>query len=199
MQIADAALSLKALHLAHQARVEAAGSMGEQAFVYGDGRALHPALMLIGEAPGEQETIQRRPFVGKAGQILNHFLDVLALKREDIYISNVVKQRPTRQSAAGRLVNRPPSPDEIALFAPWLMDEVAFIAPRLLVTLGNVPLQAFLGPYARIGDSHGQLYRAAGGQQLFALYHPAATIYKPALAEVYEADLLRLKAVLRQA
>ena len=92
----------------------------ENALVFGEG-PLHPKLMLIGEAPGEQETLQGRPFVGKAGQNLDHFLALAGLSREEIYISNAVKIRPTKTGKTGRISNRPPTQEEIALFRPWLL------------------------------------------------------------------------------
>ena len=88
--------------------------------VYGEGREEHPPIMLIGEAPGEQETLQGRPFVGKAGKNLDGFLQAVGLKREEIYISNVVKIRPTKVSLKGSVSNRPPSREELRLYTPWL-------------------------------------------------------------------------------
>ena len=88
--------------------------------------------MLVGEAPGEQEALEGRPFVGKAGRNLAGFLEALGLRRSEIYITNVVKVRPTRVSPAGRVVNRPPSREEKALFTPWLMREVAVVRPSRL-------------------------------------------------------------------
>ncbi len=109
----------------------------------------------------------------------------------------MVKLRPWRLSETGRVVNRAPNPEEIALFKPWLMEELQFVAPRMVVTLGNTPLQAFLGEEARVGALHGQLLRSNTGFLLFSLYHPAATIYKPALTAVYEDDLKKLKTYLK--
>ena len=86
----------------------------ESALVFGEGPQ-NPKLMLIGEAPGEQESLQGRPFVGKAGKNLDHFLELAGLAREEIYISNVVKIRPTKTGSTGRLSNRPPTKEEIAL------------------------------------------------------------------------------------
>ena len=174
--------------------------------VFGDGNAHGPRLMLVGEAPGEQEALQGKPFVGKAGKNLTAFLAAVGLERQALYISNVVKFRPSRLSAAGRQVNRPPTREEIARFAPWLMREVAVVRPRALVTLGNVALNAFLPKPGVIGDHHGrwQAVRipAAGGEtlqmQLFALYHPASVIYNRALADVYRADLIRLSETLSE-
>lgn len=81
----------------------------DRVVVFGDGQSINPPLMLIGEAPGEQETLQRRPFVGKAGQNLQEFLDLMGLERSQIYVSNVVKVRPFEIGPTGRKRNRPPS------------------------------------------------------------------------------------------
>ncbi|MEG0492999.1 MAG: uracil-DNA glycosylase [Clostridia bacterium] len=176
---------------------------GQKPLVFGDGLAQNPVLMLIGEAPGEQETLQGKPFVGKAGKNLDEFLAALHLRRGEIYISNVVKIRPTKASAAGRTVNRPPSLEEKTLFTPWLMREIATVKPAALVTLGNVALQAFIKD--SIGHVHGTWNRAviappseaAFTLPLFALYHPASVIYNRALRDTYLADLSTLAESLR--
>ena len=174
-------------------------SVGEQKpLVFGEGPTDHPVLMLIGEAPGEQEALQGRPFVGKAGKNLDAFLEAVHLNRDEVYISNVVKVRPSKISAAGRVVNRPPSKEEKALFTPWLMREIAIVQPDAIVTLGNVALQAFIDDV--IGNRHGRWSRAviqpadqkAFTLPLFALYHPASVIYNGSLKDTYAADLKRL-------
>jgi len=161
--------------------------------VTGEGLCCRPRLMLVGEAPGEQEALQRRPFVGKAGKMLDTFLEILCIARSSIYITNTVKIRPTLQGPYGRLSNRPPTPDELELFLPWLMAETEVVSPKLLVTLGNTPLKAYLGELAVVGRYHGRNALTPKGIPLFALYHPAAVIYNPALKSIYEHDLLRLK------
>ena len=163
----------------------------EKTLVFGEG-AEAPLLMMIGEAPGGEEEEQRRPFVGKAGKNLSAFLESIGLKREEIYISNVVKLRPTKESPkTKKAVNRPPSAEEIAFFLPFLQEEIKAIAPKVLVTLGNVPLKAVTGKKgAVIGEYHGRPVALADGRTLFALYHPAAVIYNRALQAVYDADLL---------
>ena len=164
----------------------------ENALVFGEGPQ-RPRLMLIGEAPGEQETLQGRPFVGKAGQNLDHFLALAGLSREEIYISNAVKLRPTKTGKTGRLSNRPPTKDEIALFRPWLMREIEEVAPGMIATLGNVPLRAVTGRSLSIGEVHGQVLDAGEtGLPLFALYHPASLIYNRSLTDVYEQDVRAL-------
>ena len=168
----------------------------DKILVFGEGNSRRPRVMLIGEAPGEQETLKRRPFVGKAGKNLDEFLALMGMEREAIYVSNVVKIRPTARGSSGRVRNRAPSREEIALFLPFLMKEIELVAPQALVTLGNVPLKALMGGAATIGDMHGKWHKAANGLPLFALYHPAAIIYRRELRQVYEQDVLHLRASL---
>ena len=177
----------------------------EKPIVLGEGNIDHPPVMLIGEAPGEQESLQGRPFVGKAGKNLDGFLRVLELNREDIYITNVVKIRPTKVSDKGRVSNRPPNKEELALFTPYLMEEILLVQPKMIVTLGNFALKALCGPKAIIGDMHGRKNRVTvkhekqeGEFTLFPLYHPASIIYNRSLQEVYDGDLQALKAVLAE-
>lgn len=167
----------------------------ENALVFGEG-PLHPKLMLIGEAPGEQETLMGRPFVGKAGKNLDHFLELAGMRREEIYISNAVKIRPTKTGKTGRISNRPPTKEEIALFRPWLLREIDLVAPQVIATLGNVPLFAVTGDRRlTIGEAHGRVMEAGEtGRRLFALYHPASLIYNRALEPVYEQDVRALAA-----
>lgn len=171
----------------------------EKTLVFGEGMADHPPIMLIGEAPGEQETLQGRPFVGKAGKNLNGFLQAVDLRREEIYISNVVKIRPVKVSEKGRVSNRPPNREEIELFTPYLVEEILLVQPGMIVTLGNVALKALLGKDAVIGAYHGAVTHAqVQGQTfpVFPLYHPASIIYNRSLTEVYQNDLARLKTVI---
>lgn len=175
----------------------------EKTLVFGEGRTDKPAIMLIGEAPGEQETLQGRPFVGKAGKNLDGFLAAVGLKREEIYISNVVKVRPTRVSPKGSVSNRPPNREELLLFTPYLYEEILLVQPQRIVTLGNVALQALLGPKAVIGGHHGReteaTVRHEGSEaafRLFPLYHPASVIYNRSLLEVYQGDLHVLRGLL---
>ena len=162
--------------------------------VHGEGE-IGARVMLVGEAPGEQETLQGRPFVGKAGKNLNEFLELAGLERGELYVTNAVKFRPTKRSAAGRTVNRPPTREEVSLFLPWLRREIELVAPEVIVTLGNVPLRALTGPKAVIGDVHGAL-QDADGLRLYPMYHPASLIYNPGLREVYAQDIRRLSAYL---
>ena len=157
--------------------------------VFGEGSVGAP-VMMIGEAPGEQESLQGRPFVGKAGKNLDAFLEQAGMDRRELYVTNTVKFRPTKRSAAGRTVNRPPTQEEIRLFLPWLLKEIELVGPRRVITLGNVPLKALTGHGSVIGDLHGQLLDW-NGRKLFPMYHPASVIYNPSLKEIYRRDIER--------
>lgn len=163
--------------------------------VHGEG-APGSRVMLIGEAPGEQETLQRRPFVGKAGKNLNEFLELAGLERSELYVSNTVKFRPTKISAVGRVVNRPPTREEIKIFLPFLKREMDLVCPEVVVTLGNVPLRALMGNRVVIGDVHGS-FQDCEGLRLYPMYHPASLIYNPGLREVYAEDIRRLARYLK--
>ncbi len=129
--------------------------------VFGEG-PLHARVMLVGEAPGEREALEGRPFVGRAGKNLDAFLQGAGLKRDELYVTNAVKFRPVRTSQAGRTVNRPPTQEEVRIFAPWLLREIALVDPACVVTLGNVPLRAVTGERLTIGDVHGGFLSAGG-------------------------------------
>ena len=162
----------------------------KKVLVHGEG-ALGARVMLIGEAPGEQETLLGRPFVGKAGKNLDEFLELAGIDRSELYVSNTVKFRPTRISDAGRVVNRPPTQEEIRLFLPWLKKEIAMVNPECVVTLGNVPLKALCDRRIVIGDVHGS-FLDCEGMRLYPMYHPASMIYNPSLRSVYREDVQRL-------
>ena len=173
----------------------------QKTLVFGEGCADHPPVMLIGEAPGEQETLQGRPFVGKAGKNLDGFLEAVALRREEIYISNVVKVRPTKVSEKGSVSNRPPNREELLLFTPYLLEEILLVQPGVIVTLGNVALRALMGRDAVIGALHGKALTTAISHEkqsldvpVFPLYHPASVIYDRSLSAVYQEDLKALRA-----
>lgn len=162
----------------------------KKALVYGEGD-VHARLMLIGEAPGEQEAIQGRPFVGRAGKNLDMFIESTGLARKDMYITNVVKFRPSRISPRGRTVNRTPNREEIALCRPFLMREIERVNPEIIVTLGNVPLTALMGAQCAIGQAHGRIIEK-DNMRIYPMYHPAAIIYNRSLQEVFAADMAKL-------
>jgi len=158
--------------------------------VFGEG-PLGARVMLVGEAPGERESLEGRPFVGKAGKNLDEFLEGAGIRRSELYISNAVKFRPTRLSKAGGTVNRAPTQEEIRLFTPWLLREIELVKPECVVTLGNVPLRALTDRQQMIGQVHGRFLEFPK-RPLFAMYHPASLIYNPSLRASYEQDLSRL-------
>jgi len=131
--------------------------------VFGEGDP-DAQLMIVGEAPGEDEDLSGRPFVGRAGQLLDRVLASVGIERDSVYITNIVKFRPPG--------NRNPRPDEIAASEPILLEQIRLIRPQVIATLGNVPTQYFLRTNDGITRTHGQWYE---WQQLrvFPLYHPA--------------------------
>jgi len=162
----------------------------DKVLVFGEGPR-GARVMLIGEAPGQQEALLGRPFVGKAGKNLDGYIEATGLRREEMYVSNTVKFRPTRISAAGRTVNRTPSQEEISMFLPFLKREIELVSPGMIVTLGNVPLRALLGPGITIGEVHGRLLKL-GTTDLFPMYHPASVIYNQSLKPVYAEGMGKL-------
>ena len=161
--------------------------------VFGDGN-VNSKILLIGEAPGANEEKEGRPFVGKAGKNLTEFMESIKIDRSELYITNVVKIRPYRISPkTGRSINRAPDNNEKALFTPFLYEEIEAVNPEIVVTLGNVPLQAVLNDkLVSIGEYHGKLINFMG-RNIFPLYHPAAVIYNRALKEIYTNDLKELR------
>ncbi len=160
-------------------------------------------VLLVGEAPGAKEVEQGKPFVGQAGKNLDLFLETLDLKREAIYITNVVKYRPYRiNPKTGRKCNRPPNKKEIELFMPYLHNEIEVIEPKTIVTLGNVALRAVSSRFhLNIGEEHGQLLTlslTSRTYELFPLYHPASIIYNRSLYDAYYNDLKILKQLIHQ-
>ena len=145
-------------------------------------------VMFVGEAPGATEDELGRPFVGRAGKLLGELLAEAGLVREDVWITNVVKARPPK--------NRDPKAPEVAHCMPWLERELAIIRPRLVVPLGRHALKHF-APDARIGAVHGTVL-AAGGRELFPLYHPAAAMYNQTLRATLFADARALGDRLRE-
>ena len=155
--------------------------------VFGEG-VERARIALVGVAPGAQETLMGHPFVGKAGKNLDEFLQKTGFERKELYITNTVKFRPVKISKAGRVVNRPPTREEIELFLPFLRKELQVVAPECVVTMGNTALQALMGREYVVGDAHGRFFKS-GEFTIFPIYHPASLIYNRSLANVYERDL----------
>jgi uracil-DNA glycosylase len=121
-------------------------------------------VMIVGEAPGEEEDRCGRPFVGRAGQLLDRILASVDIDRDDVYITNMVKYRPPG--------NRAPRPEEIAASLPLLLDQIRLVRPQIIVTLGNVPTQWFLRSKDGITRTRGRWYDWHG-VRVFPMYHPA--------------------------
>jgi uracil-DNA glycosylase family 4 len=146
-------------------------------------------IVFIGEAPGFHEDQQGRPFVGPAGQLLEQLLDNIGLKREDVYICNVIKCRPPR--------NRDPLPEEIETCRPYLDRQIELIAPRMIVTLGRISMERYF-PGAKISHIHGQP-RKVGGIIYYPMYHPAAALHQPRWRQVINEDMLKIPQLLAEA
>ncbi len=165
--------------------------------VFGQGPD-RPFLVLIGEAPGAEETKQSRPFVGKAGRQLDELLLLARIPRDEVYITNAVKYRPIVDN--GRTTrNRTPSREEIESSLPLLRAELLSLRPQCIATLGNVPLSSVLTLCKMgrqvIGDAHGRPQHITledWTANLFPLYHPASAIYNRSLLDTCRDDACRL-------
>jgi uracil-DNA glycosylase family 4 len=137
-------------------------------------------IMFIGEGPGFHEDRQGRPFVGAAGNYLNELLEKIGFRREDVYITNVVKCRPPG--------NRDPQPQEIEACRPYLDKQIDLIRPRLIVTLGRFSMQRYF-PGASISRIHGRPKRV-GNVIYYPMFHPAAALHQPRWRSLVEEDIL---------
>jgi uracil-DNA glycosylase family 4 len=155
--------------------------------------SMDPLLVFVGEAPGRSEATTRKPFMGPAGKVLNGLLASVGLTRADIFITNVVKYRPTIGQVSIR--NRTPTPREIEDSKPYLLRELAVFEGVPVVVLGNTPLRALTadprgihGVKPRISDWHGQGWYDAY-RMYCALYHPAVAVYEPAMMDTLLDDM----------
>lgn len=164
---------------------ELAGGATQLVFGVGDPNA---DIVFIGEAPGKNEDLQGEPFVGAAGKLLDEMLDMIGLKREEVYITNIVKYRPPN--------NRDPLPDEKEAFMPYLADQLDVIGPVLVVTLGRHSLNCFL-PSLRISECHGKPKRYEGRIYL-PLFHPAAALYNAGMKQTLVDDFASIPAIIEK-
>lgn len=144
-------------------------SAGRNHLVFGEG-AVPADLMFVGEGPGEQEDLQGRPFVGRAGELLTKMIEAMGLSRERVFIANVVKCRPPG--------NRDPEPGEVTACLPVLRAQIRLVRPRVIVSLGRVSAQTLLETSAPIGRLRGQWQRF-GGVDLMPTFHPAYLLRSP--------------------
>lgn len=166
--------------------------------VFGDGNP-DAELVFIGEAPGKNEDLQGKPFVGAAGRFLNEMLEMIGLKRDDIYITNIVKYRPPD--------NRDPLPDEKKSFLPYLQSQLEVIQPKVVVTLGRHSLNCFL-PDLQISQVHGQPKRVRLGLKksaadvlqvvILPLFHPAAALYNGGMRQTLIDDFALIPNIIQK-
>ena len=143
-------------------------------------------IMFIGEGPGFHEDKQGRPFVGAAGQFLEELLSGIGLKREEVFITNVVKCRPP--------ANRDPEPDEIEACREYLDRQIELLQPKMVVTLGRFSMARYF-PGAKISQIHGQP-KKMDGVIYYPMYHPAAALHQPSLRRTVQEDMKRIPELL---
>ena len=160
---------------------------GATQLVFGDGNP-EAEIVFIGEAPGQKEDEQGLPFVGAAGRFLNEMLEMIGLKRSDVYITNIVKYRPP--------ANRDPLPPEKAAFLPYLQSQLDVIKPKLVITLGRHSLEVLV-PGLKISQCHGQPKRY-NGQVYLPLFHPAAVLYNNSMRQTLIDDFKKIPQILAQ-
>ena len=179
--------TLEALHkqiavcdkcILHKSRVKAVPGVGPA----------QADIMFIGEAPGFHENQQGFPFVGAAGKFLDELLEKIGLRREDVFITNVVKCRPPG--------NRDPQSNEIEACRPYLDRQIELIRPKMVITLGRFSMARYF-PNAKISRIHGQP-RKIEGVIHYPMYHPAAALHQPSLRRTVEEDVLKIPELLAQ-
>ena len=156
--------------------------------VLGEGRA-DAELVFVGEAPGREEDLQGRPFVGAAGQLLTKMIEAMGLRREEVYICNVLKDRPPG--------NRTPLPEEVEACLPFLAQQLAVIHPTVICALGSVATKALLGAQVSIMQIRGQQHDF-GGIPLIPTLHPAYLLRNPPAKRLVWQDLKRVKRLLEE-
>jgi uracil-DNA glycosylase family 4 len=183
-----AADDLKAIAAEVEGCTQCRLSQGRKKSVPGEGPA-NAELLFIGEGPGFHENEQGRPFVGAAGKFLEELLAAIQLRREQVFICNVVKCRPPE--------NRDPMPDEIEACRAFLDRQIVAINPAVIVTLGRFSMARYFGG-AKISAVHGQATRA-DGRLVVAMFHPAAALHQPALKGAIQEDFRKLPALIAKA
>lgn len=179
----DKATTLREL----QEEMRAASLPLDTNLVFGEGN-INTKMMFIGEAPGRDEDIQIRPFVGRGGQLLRQCLREVGLKEEEVYITNIVKRRPPE--------NRDPLPEEIEAYKPYLTRQIQIIAPPVIVTLGRFAMSYFL-PAAKITRDQGKIFRI-GGRCVVPMLHPAAALRAPEMMRVFKETFSKLPKIVEK-
>lgn len=178
---------LAIVKLNQQMLSDASLNLFETNFVFGQG-ALNSPLFFIGEAPGKKEDELGIPFVGSSGKLLNNSLNSIKLKREDVYITNLVKKRPPN--------NRNPREKEISLFSPYLLKEIEIIDPKLIIPLGKFAFNFFF-PNKLISQFQGK-EMSYKNFKVFPIYHPAATLRNRKMKEEYDKSFNKLYKLIKK-
>ena len=150
--------------------------------VFGEGNP-DADLMFVGEAPGEQGDLSGKPFVGRSGQLLDRYLEYVGIRREDVFIANIIKCRPP--------ANRDPKPSEEELCMPYLREQVRLIRPKIIVCLGRIAAMKLIREDYRITEEHGQWVRK-GNFLMTAVFHPAAILRDPRNKELMLDDMISI-------
>ena len=158
----------------------------KRVLVFNDGSP-NADLMIIGEAPGGDEEKQGKPFIGRAGKLLNKTLEALGWQRSDFYVSNIVKYRP--QDDEGKTLT--PTEKEIELFRPSLEKEISVVDPKAIIVLGRIAMTG-LGISGTISNNHGKVFEL-NGRKVLVIYHPAAILRNPNLEENFRVGLGKIK------
>jgi uracil-DNA glycosylase len=161
--------------------------LGRTQIVFGVGNP-RAQLMFVGEAPGQDEDLQGEPFVGRAGQLLTKIIEAIGLRRDEVYIANVIKCRPPG--------NRNPEPDEVATCEPFLFRQVDAIKPRVIVALGTFAAQCLLKTSDPISRMRGRVFRYRGAQ-LIPTFHPAFLLRSPDRKRDVWEDMKKVRALLQ--
>ncbi len=156
--------------------------------VFGTGNE-HADILFVGEAPGKNEDETGIPFVGRAGQLLDSYLTAVGLRREDVYIANIIKCRPPQ--------NRDPYPDEQAACIDYLREQFRLISPRLVVCLGRIAAMKLIDSGFRVTRDHGRVYEK-GGVRMMGTFHPAALLHNPANKADTLEDFKRIAEIARE-
>jgi len=155
--------------------------------VFGEGDPESP-LMFVGEGPGQTEDQLGRPFVGKAGELLNKILEAAGLPRQSVYITNIIKCRPPG--------NRTPGPDEVETCLPWLREQYKIIRPKYMVLLGLAATRGILDKKIKMNECRGKWYQR-GDLMIMPTYHPAAILRNPSLKKPAWEDFQQISQTLQ--
>lgn len=156
---------------------------GRNHLVFGEGNP-HALLVFVGEAPGREEDLQGKPFVGRAGELLTRIIEAIGLTRKQVYITNIIKCRPPN--------NRDPRPDEIKICLPFLLKQLEAIRPKIICALGTFAAQTLLGTENKISSLRGRFHDYSGAK-LMPTYHPAFLLRNPQFKRDVWEDMKMIK------